>query len=246
MTFARLQNLGTRMPWPICSAKHHDRRLPIATVRCLRWKQRIRPAFRRLVGCCLFFLFAVVLPAAVAGCSQDQPDNRLRDLQTLQAQNGRLNTENDSLRNRNHQLRDQLEQLRAGYENLKVQKEELQRWNRGLIKACGPSVWDVGMDEYPLPYKFYRKASLKQLVNELNHRMRTRKLPSIELEGVEGATAHVRIPQETLLTQQMGTTGAEAYLNAVAYTLCSLEEITCVDFEFHAGDHAMPGLLCPQ
>lgn len=185
------------------------------------------------------------LALCLAGCSQDQPGSRMDDLKAFQAQNDKLASENTALRERNNELQDDLDLLKAEYENLELQKEELKRWNHDLVKACGPSVWNLGIYEYPLPYKFFRKASLQQLLTGLNDLLRARHLPEVVIKEVKGSTAHLQIPEDTILTQQMGTTGAEAYLNAVAYTLCSIKEINCVTFEFHPGEHAMPGRLCP-
>ena len=170
----------------------------------------------------------------------------MEELQSLQLERNDLLAQNDSLRESNRKLQDEMDLLKASFENLAVRKEELRRWNRALVKACGPSVWKLGVYEYPLPYKFFQKATLEQLLSELNALMRAEDLPEVALKGVKNGTAYVRIPQDTKLTHQMGTTGAGAYLNAVAYTFCSLKEIACVDFEFHPGDHATPGLLCPE
>jgi spore germination protein GerM len=67
------------------------------------------------------------------------------------------------------------------------------------------------------------------------------KLPQVQLLNIVDNVAYVRIREALKLTQGMGTTGATAYIESVTYTLTSLPGIDYVDFDFHAGDHAMPG-----
>ena len=193
----------------------------------------------------LLFLIICGLFLFLTACGQDRTDRPKQRTQSLEIQYERLAADKRALEQRCAALEDKLNLLIAEHENSEIQKDELRRWNRELVGACGPSVWKLGVYEYPLPYKFYKKATAAQLLSELNELLRSQRLPEAELTNVNNAVAFVNIPQETMLTQQMGTTGARSYLNAVAYTLCSIESINCVQFEFKTGDHAMPGRLCP-
>jgi hypothetical protein len=58
---------------------------------------------------------------------------------------------------------------------------------------------------------------------------------------IQGDTLFVTIPESTMLTQQMGTTGADEYLSVATFTLTEVETINYVHFEFIEGDHARPG-----
>jgi len=201
-------------------------------------------------ACRGFFVPGLILACSLflaqTACDKDYPSSRTGErLQTLQAENQGLAEDNKALRQVNQDLQDRLELLNAEYENLAIQRDELRRWTRELARACGPSVWKPGVYEYPLPYKLYDAATAEQLLDELNGLLRAKSLPQVRLRQIRDTTAHVGIHGETVLTQQMGTTGAAAYMNAVAYTLCSLKQITCVDFEFRSGDHAVPGRICP-
>ena len=51
----------------------------------------------------------------------------------------------------------------------------------------------------------------------------------------------VAIKKSKYLTQQMGSSGAEAYLAEVTYNLTELKDINFVDMRFTEGDHASPG-----
>jgi hypothetical protein len=63
----------------------------------------------------------------------------------------------------------------------------------------------------------------------------------MKLVKVSGDTVYVRISESSMLTQQMGTTGAEAYMSTATYTLTEPRGIKYVNFDFREGDHAMPG-----
>lgn len=54
-------------------------------------------------------------------------------------------------------------------------------------------------------------------------------------------TVIVKIEQPQILTQQMGSTGARAYLALATFTLTEHTGIKYVTFDFHEGDHASPG-----
>lgn len=68
--------------------------------------------------------------------------------------------------------------------------------------------------------------------------------PGIHLEYVRTSqdTMFVRIPESVMLTQQMGTTGAQQYLTAATYSLTELPDVAYIFFEFEEGDHAVPGV----
>lgn len=67
--------------------------------------------------------------------------------------------------------------------------------------------------------------------------------PDIQLQLVKTSrdTMYVNIPQPTVLTQQMGTTGATQYMAIATYTLTEMTGIRYVRFDFEEGDHAAPG-----
>ena len=71
------------------------------------------------------------------------------------------------------------------------------------------------------------------------------KYPQIKITAVSrhGKTAVVKIEDATYLSEQMGSTGARAYLAEATYSLTEIKGIEAVDFQFKAGDHATPGIL---
>lgn len=67
--------------------------------------------------------------------------------------------------------------------------------------------------------------------------------PEVQLSFVRvlGDSIFVKIHKATVLTQQMGSSGAETYLAAVTYNLTEVPGINFVDIRFIEGDHASPG-----
>lgn len=66
--------------------------------------------------------------------------------------------------------------------------------------------------------------------------------PKVKLLNVQDHTASVEVINAEYLTQRMGSSGAQAYLASVAFTLTENPQIKKVNFLFEAGDHAMPGI----
>lgn len=157
-----------------------------------------------------------------------------------------LQNQNSALKEQNSDLQTALHLLRAEVENLKVENRELSQWSRALVQGYGPCVWYIGRTERPVPQLPMPSATAPgQLLEVLNKLFDEQGLPTVVLSSIINRTAMVTIPEAEMLTQRMGTTGADAYMNAVAFTLCSLDTITCVSFQFQAGSHAVPGKICP-
>jgi hypothetical protein len=180
----------------------------------------------------------------VAACS----DGEVRKLQDdLAAANRRLlqrQADNYDLSQENSRLQSKYHTVDAYCENLQVEKKELIEWSRELVRIYGPSVWYIGEYEKPLPWQRVPKATPKDLLRELNARLRQDHLPEVILKKIDHRTAYVQLSDDAYLTQRMGSSGAAAYLNAVTFTLCSLDSIQCVEFDFQEGDHASPGRIC--
>ncbi len=54
-------------------------------------------------------------------------------------------------------------------------------------------------------------------------------------------TIKVKIEHSEVLTQQMGSTGAQAYIALATFTLTEQTGVNYVTFDFKEGDHASPG-----
>jgi len=83
-----------------------------------------------------------------------------------------------------------------------------------------------------------RALSIDSVIAFLN-----RRYANVQLVFVKTShdTLFTKIPESTILTQQMGSTGALYYLVEAVYNLTEIPGIRYVDFDFEEGDHALPG-----
>jgi hypothetical protein len=176
------------------------------------------------------------------GCAEDRARNLAVELEQSKDRIEMLNHERTVLKKQVSRLQSEYDELVSEYENLKVKEVHLSQWCRQMAESFGPGVWFIGTDERPLPQKSIPDATPALLVGELNVLFEKANLPQIFLVEIKAGTAYVRISHDAQLTQQMGSTGATSYLQAVTYTLTSLPDIAYVDFDFEEGDHAAPGL----
>lgn len=67
---------------------------------------------------------------------------------------------------------------------------------------------------------------------------------SIHLDYVKTShdTIYVHIPHSEMLTQRIGSTGAEIYMASATWSLTELKGVKYVNYDFQEGDHASPGV----
>ena len=68
--------------------------------------------------------------------------------------------------------------------------------------------------------------------------------PDIRLQFIKTSndSIFIKISKSDYLTEQMGSSGADAYLAEVTYNLTEIKDINYVDIRFKEGDHASPGV----
>ena len=81
--------------------------------------------------------------------------------------------------------------------------------------------------------------SAKNLIQLLNNNS-----DSIYLDYIKTShdTIYVHLPHSEMLTERIGSTGAEMYMASTTYSLTELKNIKYVNFDFEEGDHASPGV----
>lgn len=86
----------------------------------------------------------------------------------------------------------------------------------------------------PIPADSLTAPNMIQLLNNL--------YPEILLHytKVSNDSIFISINKSTYLTEQIGSSGADAYLAEVTYNLTEIKGINFVDIRFKAGDHASP------
>jgi len=101
---------------------------------------------------------------------------------------------------------------------------------RAEAGACG---FDIHLDQ-----AVDAKTGPRQLLALLNRKWPT---PGVALRAVRENTVYLKVRDDELLTQRMGSTGALLYLATVTFSLTSLPGIDREHFSFVEGDHAQPG-----
>ena len=83
------------------------------------------------------------------------------------------------------------------------------------------------------------KLSAKQIIDIINNNY-----DSIRLEFIKTShdTIYVHIPNSEMLTERIGSTGAEMFMASSTFSLTELKGIKYVNFDFIEGDHAAPGV----
>ncbi|HEY3369235.1 MAG TPA: hypothetical protein VGK10_00225 [Prolixibacteraceae bacterium] len=81
--------------------------------------------------------------------------------------------------------------------------------------------------------------SSAELIGVLNKRDAKCK---IEYLGQMGDTIHIRILNDEVLTEQMGSTGSFCHLGETVFTLTEIDSIKFVQIDMEQGSHASPGV----
>lgn len=72
--------------------------------------------------------------------------------------------------------------------------------------------------------------------------------PDVLVEYIKTSndTIFVKVNNSNILTQNMGSEGADFYIKSATYLLSDLKDIHYVSFDFPEGDHAIPGVYKKQ
>jgi hypothetical protein len=82
------------------------------------------------------------------------------------------------------------------------------------------------------------------LTGEMMEKIVNKTWPRVQIKftGTSNDTAFVSISDSKVLTQQMGSAGAESFMVSTVYSFTEIKGIKFVSFEFEMGDHASPGV----
>jgi hypothetical protein len=153
----------------------------------------------------------------------------------------------------NQQLQDTLADALTEIERLREELSQAEpdlSWVREslwiLLHDESPAVW--ACDETAnqgVRVKEMPSASPETMVQELNDWFKALnpelESPGLVLERMDGDTAVVSLAQSNVVTEQMGSTGAQCYFAGVTFSLTSFETIDHVRFEIKEGNHGGPG-----
>ena len=108
------------------------------------------------------------------------------------------------------------------------------------------AIWSVDLDSSTNEFHLVKNKNVRAdtltaqtLVNSVNAAWQPL---SISLLNVHHDTVTVKLNDEEVVNENMGSSGSEQFLAAVTYTLTELKNIHYVQFNFARGDHAQPGV----
>ena len=202
------------------------------------------------------------LAQAQAG-NQDLRDTLVRvqgENQQLQEDLTSSQEENQGLQDALVEGRDETRQLQGTLADAQAEIEELREepgqaepdldWVRErlwlLFHDDTPAIWECDESADPVvPVEEMPSVSPAEMVQEINDRFEALnpmyESPGLVLEGMDGDTAVVSLAKANVVTEQMGSTGAQCYFAGVTFSLTSFETIEHVRFEIKEGSHGGPG-----
>jgi len=82
------------------------------------------------------------------------------------------------------------------------------------------------------------------LTGEMMEKIVNKTWPRVQIKylGISNDTAYISIPDSEILTQQMGSEGAESFMISTVYSFTEIKGVKYVSFDFEFGDHANPGV----
>jgi hypothetical protein len=114
--------------------------------------------------------------------------------------------------------------------------------------ASDPSgaIWNFDFNQQTEEYevKQLRPVDSDTLTGETLAKIVNKSWPGIQIKfiGTSNDTAFIAIPDSKVLTQQMGSAGAESFMISTTFSFTELKAINYVLFDFKEGDHAIPGV----
>jgi hypothetical protein len=204
-------------------------------------------------------LVVVLLAMTVASCGNDALRQCEEELSGVEEKNQELQEALRQSHIESQKVKEALAHAQADNERL---REELSRgdavgrtepdlswvretlWN--LFHDEGAALWECGESASQVAWaKAMPSASPEVMVQEINTRFKELNFalesPVLVLERIDGDTAVVTLQRSYVVTEQMGSTGAQCYFAGVTFSLTSFVNIDHVRFDIEEGNHGGPG-----
>ena len=108
------------------------------------------------------------------------------------------------------------------------------------------AIWSYDFDQQAGEFevKQLRPVDRDTLTGEALEKILNKSWPRVQVKfvGTTNDTAFLTIADSEVLTQQMGTAGAESFMISTTFSFTELRGIKYVSFDFAEGDHAVPGV----
>lgn len=182
----------------------------------------------------LVFIFVAIPLFLFSGCGDKEAEKTKAKIDSLEKEVATLTALLNDANNR-------IEALGVSGRVAGDSCEEIEAWADSMVARQGTGVWYIGENVYPVFVKSVKNGTVETLVDEINKKFRSDKLPELLFLGNENGKVQVGVSDDRQLTSGMGSNGAQSYINAVTFTLESVPGINLVEFKFEEGDHAAPG-----
>ena len=126
-----------------------------------------------------------------------------------------------------------------------VEKNEIGSESTEISDPLEP-IWkyDYNQQTEEFEIKQMRLVDGNTLTGETLEKIINKSYPKVQIKFIRTSndTAFISIPDSKVLTQQMGSAGAESFMVSTTFNLTELKGINYVLFDFEEGDHAVPGV----
>ncbi len=105
-------------------------------------------------------------------------------------------------------------------------------------------IYDYNQQTGESEVKQLRSVDRETLTGETLEKIINKSWPGVQIKFIRTSndTAFISIPDSEVLTQQMGSAGAESFMISTTFSFTELKGINYISFDFEEGDHAMPGV----
>ncbi|MCC5908567.1 MAG: hypothetical protein JJU13_20280 [Balneolaceae bacterium] len=115
-----------------------------------------------------------------------------------------------------------------------------------VIYDPSEAIWSYEQNQQTreLEVKQIRPVDRDTLTGETLEKIINRTWPRVQIKfiGTSNDTVFISIPDSEVMTQQMGSAGAESFMVTTTYSFTELRGIDYVSFGFEEGDHGVPGV----
>ncbi len=114
-----------------------------------------------------------------------------------------------------------------------------------VVYESSDAIWKYGFNQQTEEFEVtkLRPVDKQTLTGEKLENIINKNWPGVQIKfiGTSNDTAFISIPESEVLTQRMGSAGAESFMVSTTYSFTELIGINHVSFGFEEGDHAIPG-----
>lgn len=124
-------------------------------------------------------------------------------------------------------------------------KSEIDAEN-SVVYDSAEAIWQYDYNQLTEEYetKQLRSVDKNTLTGEALEKIINTSWPRVQIKYLRTSndTVFISIPESEVLTQQMGSAGAEGFMVSTTFSFTELKGINHVSFDFKEGDHGVPGV----